>query len=117
MRPLPVVMLLIRSGHFAGFLQRARPMHKHAFVFVRAVITFDVGLLLGLMRRTDVGVDAQTEQKPTQSRGEIAATLAAYPTWIAVKGEHAGQAIASEKGHYGVKSGLSTKVFSHLRLQ
>src|SRR6266581_1250814 len=88
MGSLPVVMLLIRSRHFGRFLQRGRPMHQHTLVFVGAVRAFDIGLLLRLVRRTDVGVDAQTEEKPTQGRREIAATLAPYPTRIAVEGEH-----------------------------
>ena len=53
MRALPVVMLLIRSRHFGRFLQRGRPMQQHTLVFVGAVIAFDIGLLLRLVRGTE----------------------------------------------------------------
>src|SRR5713101_3257143 len=53
MGSLPVVMLLICSRHFGRFLQRGRPMQKPPLVFVGAVIAFDIGLLLRLVRGTE----------------------------------------------------------------
>jgi hypothetical protein len=77
MRALPIVVVLIGTGDFTGFLERARPMQKPPLVLVRTVIAFHVGLLLGLVRRTDIGLNAQAQQKPAQGGGEVATTLAA----------------------------------------
>src|SRR5215467_742721 len=92
-------------------------MDQQALIFVGAVEAFDVGLLLWLLGRTDVWLNAQTEQEATESRREVSPTLAPHPSGIAIKGEHGRQPIAAQKGDHRIKGSLSTEIVAHLRFQ
>lgn len=68
------------------------------------MVPFDVGILLWLLWRDDVGQDAQAQQKAAQGRGEVASTTTAYPAGIVIKGEHGWQAVLAQEVHHRQKS-------------
>src|SRR6266571_837546 len=117
MRALPVVMLLIRLGHFAGFLQRARPMYQQAFILVASMVSFHKCVLLWLLLLTDMWLNAQAEQETTQSRRKIPAALAAHPAGITIKGEHGRQTVALKELHHHIEGRFCTEIISYVCLK
>ena len=57
------------------------------------MVALDKGILLGMMRITDVNLDAQTGAKPDQGGGKITARWTAHPTRIPIQGDAAGSTI------------------------
>ncbi|BCL78790.1 hypothetical protein ccbrp13_12550 [Ktedonobacteria bacterium brp13] len=63
---MPIVKGPKRAERFLRFLLGAWTVDAEALLIERAVKSFDVGILLGMMRITEVHLDAQTTAKAQQ---------------------------------------------------
>jgi hypothetical protein len=90
MRSLEVVVLLEGLGDGFRLLQISRPIQGQAFLLRGAVEAFDKAILLGMMRITDVNLNAQTRAKTNQSGREVTARWTADPTRITIQGDASG---------------------------
>jgi hypothetical protein len=97
MGTLMIVMIHILLRHLTNFLQGTRSMHLKAFLVVTPVIALHIGITIGTMRRADVGLHTQTQQKATECRGKISSSAAAHPSGVAIKGEDLRQPVASKQ--------------------
>ena len=84
MGSLHVVVPHEGSGHNFGLCQVCRPVQGQALCLIGAVVAFDKGILLGVLRVADLNLDTQTGPKAHQRRGKIAACWTAHPARIAV---------------------------------
>src|SRR5918911_1403211 len=83
MRSLQVGVSHEGSGAGLGLLQVSRPVQAEALFLIGAVVPFHKGILFGMMRLTDLDLDAQTGTKAQQGRRKITAGWTAHPAPIA----------------------------------
>ena len=93
MRALHVVVPHEGSGHRLGLCQVCRSVQSQALCLIGAVVPFDKTILLGVMRITDVDLDAETGTKAQQGGRKVTARWAAHPARIAVQGDALGPTI------------------------
>ena len=79
-----------------GLLQVSRPVDGQALLLIGAVVAFDKGILLGVVRSTDLDLNAQTGSKAHQGRGKITALRAAYPAHIPIQGDLLGTPVCGQ---------------------
>ncbi len=81
-----------------AYLQKRRgPMHLETFLIERSMVPLHIRVFLWLVRRADVGQDAQAQQQSTQCRREVAPTATAHKARIAIKGQQARHPIHSQE--------------------
>lgn len=80
MRALHVVVLYEGGRGRLGLLQVRRPIQGEALLLIGPVVAFDKTILLGVMRITDVDLDAQTGAKARASRQESHCPLGCPPS-------------------------------------
>src|SRR5438128_2698419 len=102
MRALEVVVLHEGLRDRASLLQVGWPLHGQTLLLIAAMVAFDKGVLLGMMRITDVDLDAQTGAKTEQSCRKITACWTADPTRIAIQGDARGSTILGERERQGL---------------
>ena len=71
MRTLLVVMVQKLFGHAPHFRERPGMVHQQTFLFVRAVISLHVGIFVWPLRGTDIGGNAQADEKTDQRGGKL----------------------------------------------
>ena len=104
MRPLDVVVPHEGLGGDFGLFQVRRPIQGEALFLIGAVVPFDKGVLLGVMRLAELDLNTQTGSKAHQSRRKITASWAAHPARIAVQGNARGAAILDQGQRQGALS-------------
>ena len=78
------------------------------------MVAFDKRIFVGTLWGTDLGLNAQTQQKAPQCRGKIPATGTAHPARITIKSQHGRQAIRAQEGGHGFQSGFRMKIIMRL---
>ena len=85
MGSLGIVVDHKRLGDLLGLLQVGGPIQRQTFLLIGSVVALHKGILLRMMRFTDLDLDAQTGSKADQGGGKIAACWAANPTQITIQ--------------------------------
>jgi len=86
-RSLCIVVVQEAGGDLTHLLKCLGTMHLDALLVKRSMVSFDKGVLVGSMRRTDVRLDPQTQQKAHERRRKIAPGGSTNETRIAIKGD------------------------------
>ena len=81
------------------------------------MVPFDVGILLGLPWRDDVGLNSKTQEAAHQRRREIAATGAADEAGIVIKGEQTRPSVLAQEMHHGFQCGLGVEIGMDLGIE
>ena len=84
---LDMVVLDEGLGDLPRLLQGGRTIQGETLLLIGAIRAFHKGVLLGVLRITDVHLDAQTGTEAHQRRGKITARRTAHPARIAIQGE------------------------------
>ncbi len=90
MRALHVVVSHEGSRGRLGLFQVDRPIQGEALLLISAVVALDKTILLGVMRITDVDLDAETGPKAQEGGRKVTARWAAHPARVAVQGDALG---------------------------
>ena len=94
---LDIVVLDEGLGDLSRLLQGGRTIQGETLLLIGAMIAFHKGVLLGVLRITDVHLDAQTGTEAHQRRGKITAMRTAHPARIAIQGEQLRPALCLER--------------------
>ena len=101
MRSLSIVVLDEGSGRIGSLLQVCGPIDGEAFFLIGAIVAFDKGVLLRMMRSTDLDLDAQTGAKAHQSRRKITALWTADPACITIERDERGSTVLGQRARQG----------------
>ena len=101
MRALHVIVPHEGGRDRLGLFQVGRPIQGEALLLIGPVVAFDKTILLGVMRITDVDLDAETGAKAQQGSRKVTARWAAHPARIAVQGDALGPTIPGQGTRHG----------------
>src|SRR5437588_5723130 len=74
-------------------------------------------ILLGMVRLTDLDLDAQTRAKTEQGRRKITACWTAHPARIAIQGDQLGPTILGQAERQGLQSRFCREIGAHMRIE
>jgi hypothetical protein len=115
--PLTVVVGEIRLGEFRDLRAGGWPMDLQALLTKRTMKPFDISIQIGPMRRDDIGLHPQTEQKAHQGGREISSRRAEDLARVVIKSEHAGQAMLAQKLSHQLSERFGIEIATHLVVQ
>ena len=106
------------TGHPLRLLQGGRPIQAEALLLIGAVRAFDQAVLLGMTRRTDLNVDAQTGPQSAAMRPENHC-LRDCPRepHIAIQRNALGTTILQQGVGQGCSGRLSGKIGTHMGIK
>src|ERR1700733_6023911 len=110
MRSPVVVKGLKRAESFLGVHLRGGAFKLQTLLIERAMEAFDVGILLRMMRITDLHLDAQTSAKAQQRGTKITTLRTADKACVAVQGDLAWHTPALHGMDQGFNHGFRRKV-------
>jgi hypothetical protein len=117
MRSLDVVVPHEGGSCRFGLLQVRRPIHGEALLLRGSVVSFDKGVLLRVMRITDLDLDAQTGSKAQQGGRKVTARRAAHPARIAIQGHALGSTVPGQRARQGFSGRFRGEIRAHMRIQ
>jgi hypothetical protein len=116
-RALSLGMNQERFRDFTNLFKRIRMEDLETFLVVGAIEPFDKRIFVRSMRWTDMGLDANAEQKTDQRRRKIAPCGSPYTARITIKGELTWAAIRLQKAQHRFQNGLCMEIGTDLGLK
>jgi hypothetical protein len=84
---------------------------------VGSVQAFDKRIFIGAVRRTNLGLDTETEQEPDEWGRKVAARGSANEARIAVKRDVMRAAVGLQKAEHCFQNGLGMEISAHLGIE
>ena len=117
MRSLHVVVLDKGLRDAACLLQGGRPIQGQALLLIASMVPLDEPILLGVTRRTDLDINAQTGTKAQQGRRKVTACRTSNPSGIPIQGDLVWQTILGQGQCQGRESRFRRKIGADVSIQ
>ncbi len=114
---LVVVMSQKGLGDFTNLLKRFGMEDLETFLVIGSIEAFDKRIFIRSMGRTDVGLDAETEQKPDERGRKITSSSSPDETRIAIKSHPRRNPRALQKVNDGFQNSLRMEIGTDLSIK